>query len=37
MMQRFLLVSCLWTLLFGTSYADDPKELAKLDGTWTLV
>jgi uncharacterized protein (TIGR03067 family) len=39
MRQRFFLASLLWMLPFGPSHADDPeqKELAKLDGTWTLV
>jgi uncharacterized protein (TIGR03067 family) len=39
MVKRFLTVSLLWTLAFGRCYADDAvkKELAKLEGTWTLV
>jgi uncharacterized protein (TIGR03067 family) len=39
MVQRFLIVSLLCMLASGRCYADDAvkKELAKLEGTWTLV
>ena len=39
MVQRVLFVLLLWVLASGRSWADDAvkKELAKLDGTWTLI
>jgi uncharacterized protein (TIGR03067 family) len=39
MIQRFLMVSLLWMLAIGRCYAGDAmkKDLAELDGTWTLV
>ena len=39
MAQRFLCASLLWVLAFGSDRADaaGKKELAKLEGTWTIV